>query len=73
MSELHSLLNKGSAVNSLKQVKNPGTPGQRRIRPVNTILISVGNEEQAVNLVKVTEWSSHSVLTTLLASVNVML
>ena len=34
----HSLLNEGSGLNGLKQVKNLWTTAQRRIRPVITIL-----------------------------------
>lgn len=73
MSELLSLLNEGSGLSGLKQVKNPGITVQRRIRPLITILIPVGNEEQIVNLIKVTQWISHSVLNMLPASVNLML
>lgn len=73
MSELLSLLNEGSGLNGFKQVKNPGITVQRRIRPLITILIPVGNEEQIINLIKVTQRISHSVLNMLLASVNLTL
>lgn len=56
-------------MDGLKQVRNPGTTVQRRIRPVTAAsLISVRNEEQIESLIKL-----RSVLTMLPASVNLML
>lgn len=55
MSELYSLVNRGSGAYGPTQVRSLGTPVQRRIRPVSTVLISVGNEEQIANLIKATQ------------------
>lgn len=52
-------------MDGLKQVRNPGTTVQGRIRPVAAILPSAGNEEQIGTLIKLP-----SVLTMLSASVN---
>lgn len=68
MSELYSSVNRSAGAYCPTQVRRLGTTVQRRIRPVITVLISVGNEEQIANLIKATQGMSHSVL--LLASVN---
>lgn len=55
MSELYSLVNRSSGAYCPTPVRSLETIVQRRIRPIITVLISVGNEEQFANLIKATQ------------------